>query len=143
MTWVDRTTAIADMSYYIMTLTGFWGAGITYGVLQNEELIGTVGFHHSDMRNEKTEIGYWLAPRFHGKGLGTRSVRLAIDAAFQFTSVNRIEAKIQPDNHASIQLVNKLGFLLEGVERQGIKFGKTYKDHQVFSLLRQDREADS
>jgi ribosomal-protein-serine acetyltransferase len=140
MTWVDRTTAIADMKYYILTLDGFWKAGITYGIFENGELMGTVGFHHSDMRNDKTEIGYWLAPPCHGRGLGTRCVRLALEAAFRFTSVNRIEAKIQPDNKPSIKLIEKLGFVFEGRERQGIKFAQEYKDHMVYSLLRQDRE---
>ena len=90
------------------------------------------------MKNNKTEIGYWLAPPFHGRGLGSRAVKLALDAAFNFTSVNRVEAKIQPDNRASIKLVKKLGFTFEGLEREGVKFPDRYVDHQIHSLLRSE-----
>lgn len=137
MTWVDKTTAVADVNYYILTLDGFWKAGIAYGVYEGESLKGTVGFHHADMRHDKAEIGYWLSPNAQGRGLGTRAVRLALEAAFQFTTVNRIEARISPSNLASIRLVEKLGFQPEGLERQGIKFGADdYRDHRMFSLLR-------
>lgn len=139
MTWVDRTTAAADVNYYILTLDGFWKSGLTYGILEEETLTGTVGFHHSDMRNNRTEIGYWLAPPFQRRGLGSRAVKLALEAAFQYTSVHRIEAKIQPSNKASIRLIEKLGFQFEGIERQGIKSGTDYWDHRVYSLLRAEQ----
>ena len=139
MTWVDRTTAAADVSYYILSLNGFWRSGLTYGIYEEGALAGTVGFHHSDLRNDKTEVGYWLSPDRHGLGLGTRAVSLAIEAAFRYTGVNRIEAKIQPDNRASLRLIEKLGFQFEGVERQGVKFGQSYKDHRVYALLRGDQ----
>ena len=141
MSWVDNTTAVADMSYYILTLNGFWKAGITYGILEGEKLRGTVGFHHSEMRNNRAEIGYWLSPNHHGRGLGTRAVQLALEAAFRYTNVNRIEAKVHPDNAPSIRLLSKLGFLFEGIERQGIKLGNRYQDHRVYSLLREERRS--
>jgi len=138
MTWVDRTQAISDVSYYILSLNGFWKAGITYGIFEGEVLTGTVGFHHSDHRNDRTEIGYWLAPPFQGRGLATKAVRMALDAAFRFTSVNRVEAKINPENRASVRVVEKLNFTLEGVEREGIKFQKVYRDHRLYSLLKRE-----
>ena len=139
MAWVDQTTSVADMNYYILSLDGFWKAGITYGVHEGGSLWGTVGFHHTDMRHDKAEIGYWLSPDAHGRGLGTRSVRMAIEAAYQYTSVNRIEAKIAPENIASRKLVEKLGFQFEGVERQGVRFGKNdHRDNRIYSLLRAD-----
>jgi ribosomal-protein-serine acetyltransferase len=138
MNWVDRTTAAADVNYYILTLDGFWKTGLTYGVIVDDSIAGTVGFHHAELRNDRSEVGYWLAPPFQGRSIGSRAVDLALDAAFQFTSVNRIDAKVQPENKASIKLLEKLGFQLEGVERGGIKFGNEYRDHRVYSLLRGD-----
>ena len=138
MTWVDKTTAIADMSFYIASLDGFWKAGLTYGVLEGETLLGTVGFHHTVMRNKKTELGYWLAPPYHGRGIATRAVKCAVNAVLRYTDINRIEAKIQPTNLASLKLVKKLGFTYEGLEREGVKTTDAYWSHKVFSLLRGD-----
>ena len=138
MTWVDKTMAIADMSFYIASLDGFWKTGLTYGILEDETLIGTVGFHETVMRNRKTEIGYWLAPPYHGRGIATRAIKCAIDAAFLYTDINRIQAKIQPTNLASLKVIKKLGFSYEGLEREGVKTKDSYWDHKVFSLLRGD-----
>ncbi len=138
MTWVDRTTGEADMKFYILGLDGFWKSGLTYGIVERDSLVGTVGFHHSDMRNDKPEIGYWLAPEARRRGVACKAVRLAVEAAFRFTEVNRIEAKIHPNNDPSIKLIEKLGFCYEGVERQGIKHGSHFLDSRVYSLLRQD-----
>lgn len=136
MTWLDRTTAVADVNFYILNLDGFWKSGLTYGIFRDETLMGTVGFHNADHRNDKVEIGYWIAPPFQKLGYAVKAVKLSIGAAFQYTSVNRIEAKISPQNIASIKLIKKLGFVLEGRERQGLKFGQEYRDHDVYSLLR-------
>ena len=56
MNWVDQTTAISDVTYYILSLDGFWKAGISYGIFEEHRLLGTIGFHHADFRNERAEI---------------------------------------------------------------------------------------
>ena len=83
MTWLDRTTAVADVSFYILNLDGFWKNGLTYGIFQDDTLLGTVGFHNADHRNDKAEIGYWLAPPYQGRGYARRAVASAVDAAFR------------------------------------------------------------
>ena len=118
MTWLDRTTAVADVSFYILNLDGFWKSGLTYGIFLEETLMGTVGFHNADHRNDKVEIGYWLAPPYQGRGYAGRAVTLAVDAAFRFTSIHRLEAKICPTNATSLKLIERLGFQREGMERQ-------------------------
>ena len=138
MTWVDKTRAIVDMSFYINSLDGLWKSGLTYGIIETGTLVGTVGFHHTDMRNKKTEIGYWIAPSHQGKGLATLAGKTAINAVFRFTDINRIEAKIQDTNKASEQVIKKLKFTYEGIEREGIKTSEHFWSHQVYSLLRSD-----
>lgn len=138
MTWVDRTTALADMTFHILSQDGFWKKGIAYGIEVDGVLHGEVGFHHSDMKNDRAEVGYWLAPPAQGKGYALRAVKMALEAAFRHTSVNRVEAKIHPQNLRSVTLVEKLGFHREGLEREGIKSGRAYLDVLVYSLLRRD-----
>ena len=141
MTWLDRTKAVADVSFYILNLDGFWKSGLTYGIFRQDTLMGTVGFHNADHRNDKAEIGYWLAPPYQGRGYATRAVGLAVDVAFRFTSIHRLEAKICPTNASSIKLIERLAFQREGLERQGLKFHTGYRDHYVYSLLRHERES--
>ena len=139
MPWVHNTQSIADMSFYIASLTGFWEGGHTYGIYTQEELRGTIGFHAGSRRHHCCDVGYWLTPSSQGKGLGSRSLALALEVVFEHTDVYRMVARIDPKNSASIGLVKKFGFQLEGIARGGSRFGKEYRDHQVFSLLRTDR----
>ncbi|MOA13329.1 hypothetical protein D3C78_1333770 [compost metagenome] len=50
--------------------------------------------------------------------------------------VNKIEAKVEPDNEASIRLMYKLGFHKEGVLRQHEFEKGKYVDLAVFSKLK-------
>lgn len=134
--WVPATKAVADSSFYILSLTGFWKTGLAFGIFVRDELAGTVGFQNGDERNQKVEIGYWLAPPFHRRGLGQRAVTLALGAAFAHTTAHRIAARVQPENLASIALLERVGFVFEGTERQGLKFADGHRDHRVYSLLR-------
>jgi ribosomal-protein-serine acetyltransferase len=134
--WVPANRAVADSSFYILSLNGFWKTGLAYGVFEAGELVGTVGFQHGDERNEKVEIGYWLAPPYQGRGLATRALRLALTAGFRYTAMHRVVARVQEENARSIALLQRFGFCYEGVERQGLKFADGRKDHRVYSLLR-------
>lgn len=134
--WVPATRAIADSRFYILSLNGFWKSGLGLGVFWRDELIGTTGFQNGDERNDRVEVGYWLAPPYQGQGLGKRALRLALQAAFSHTSVHRIAARVQAENLPSIGLLESLGFVFEGVERQGLKFRDHHRDHRVYSLLR-------
>ena len=136
--WVPFTQAVADSTFYIMSLTGFWKTGLAFGLFVEGELAGTVGFQHGDERNEKVELGYWLAPTWQRRGLTSRAVRLVLAAAFAHSAVHRVTAKVQPDNLPSIALLERVGFSFEGVERQGMKFPGGHRDHCVYSLLRSE-----
>lgn len=136
--WVPLTRAVADSSFYIQTQSGFWKAGLAYGLFVSGDLAGTMGFQHGDERHDKVEVGYWLAPPYQGQGVATRALRLLLKAAFQHTTVHRVAAKVQPANQPSIALLERLEFRFEGVEREGMRFPDGRRDHEVYSLLRHE-----
>ena len=59
---------------------------------------------------------------------------------FAFTSmgINKIEAKIEPENTASIKLLEKLNFSQEGLLRQHEFEKGKYVDLAIFSLLKSE-----
>ena len=63
------------------------------------------------------EISYWTFPAKRRRGLATRAVRLARDFAFDELGAARMEARIEPDNHASRTVVERAGLAEEGVLR--------------------------
>ncbi|GES47985.1 hypothetical protein Rhsp01_07230 [Rhizobium sp. NBRC 114257] len=68
----------------------------------------------------------------------TEAVRLAVAHAFDAVGLHRVEANIQPGNHASIALVKRLGFRKEGFSPKYLKIGGVWCDHERWALLADD-----
>ena len=73
-----------------------------------------VNYHHRDARNGRLEIGFILAPAHCGSGLAREAVEALLRHCFVTLGIHRIEAQIAPANTASLRLIERLGFRLEG-----------------------------
>jgi ribosomal-protein-serine acetyltransferase len=101
------------------------------------QFAGIIGFKDTDRANKKTEIGYWLSEEFQGRGVMTKSVRRLCEFAFNELNMNRIQIKCAVGNSASIAIPVRLGFKLEGNERDGeLLTGDAFTDIMVFSKLK-------
>lgn len=107
---------------------------------ENGKLIGTCGFFAFNEDTLKAELGYELNSRYQGKGIMTEAITEALAFLFRQTSVNRVEAFVEPENTASQKLLEKLGFTKEGTLRQYERCRGELIDICVFGLLRSDRE---
>ncbi|WDV46434.1 GNAT family N-acetyltransferase [Clostridiaceae bacterium M8S5] len=102
------------------------------------KVIGTIGVVGVSEKNKRCEIGYVLLPEFWGKGYMTEAVNSFVRFLFNASDINRIETFIHPDNIASCKIVEKTGFVREGLLRQrGIVRGK-FQDYYLYSILRED-----
>lgn len=79
-------------------------------------------------------LGYYGSVDYSGQGLMTEGVAMALNYAFNTLKLHRIEANIQPENRASINLVKRLGFINEGVSRQYLKINGEWRDHERWAL---------
>lgn len=83
------------------------------------EAAGGVGLEMlGDVERVSAEIGYWLGEPCWGRGVATEAVRAVTAAAFQRFELERIFALPFDDNHASIRVLQKAGYVLEGTLRQ-------------------------
>jgi RimJ/RimL family protein N-acetyltransferase len=87
---------------------------------ERERHIGAISFLDLAQHQESmpafahtTEIGYWLAKRWWGKGIMTEAVRAVCDYAFQELGVHRVTAGIFAGNARSARVLEKAGFTLE------------------------------
>ena len=65
-----------------------------------------------------------------GQGYMTEALELVLREAFVTLELHRLEANIQPGNAASIALVQRLGFELEGLSPRYLKIGGRWRDHE-------------
>lgn len=110
-----------------------------FTIRENNSFVGLIGFKDTDRLNHKTEIGYWLSEHHQKKGIITRSVSKLCQWAFDELGMNRIQIKCAVGNMPSKNIPIKLGFRLEGIERQGeLLTSGEFTDLEVYSRLKSD-----
>ncbi len=61
-------------------------------------------------------------------------LELVLGRAFTELGLHRLEANIQPGNHASIALVERCGFVREGFSERYLKVGGRWRDHERWAI---------
>lgn len=80
---------------------------------------GLIGFKSADRTAGSIEIGYWLREEMQGKGIMTAAVRKLCERAFGEMGMRRVFIRCGTGNLRSNRIPQRLGFALEGVEKQG------------------------
>ena len=109
--------------------------GFQAAIVEDGRIVGAVGFHGVDWKNESTSIGYWLAEDHQGRGTMTAAVRALVDHAFSVWKLNRVEIRAAVGNTKSRAIPERLGFSKEGVLRKSERIGGRYEDSVVYSML--------
>ena len=101
------------------------------------EAVGGIGIEPGvDVERVSAEIGYWLGRTHWGRGIATEALRAVTAEAFRAFDVMRIFALPFANNAASIRVLEKAGYSLEGRLRQSsIKEG-TIRDQLLFGAYR-------
>jgi RimJ/RimL family protein N-acetyltransferase len=83
-----------------------------YAIVHDGQFIGVVGFSFKD--GELPELGYWLGEPYWGKGLMSEAVKGLLEAAFATHQYPRIQARAMTSNLASLNVLEKAGFVRIG-----------------------------
>lgn len=105
---------------------------------KTKKVIGTCGYLNYEKEHNRIEIGYDLKPDYWGQGIMQETLGKIIHFAFSSMEINKIEAKVEPENKASIRLLGKLNFCQEGVLRQHEFEKGKYVDLVLFSILKSE-----
>lgn len=140
--WVDRRTSAEDFEKIIpMWITNYANNnGFDAGIRYNGKLVGMIGLHYIDWNNKSTSIGYFLSEEAQGKGIITKCVSSIVDYLFNDMDLHRIEIQCAANNHKSITIPKRLGFVQEGIKRDGQWLYDHYEELITFSLLKSDWE---
>ncbi len=105
----------------------------------NAKLIGVIGADSLELGNtHKAEIGYWLAPKYWGKGIMTDAVRAYIRYAFGELQLLKLVAHVFETNAGSARVLENNGFQLEGRLRKHFRKEGRLLDARIYGLLKED-----
>lgn len=116
------------------------GKGLTLALSTRAEpdaLVGTASLRRH-ARDRRAELGYWLIEPAWGHGYATEATRALVDYGFRAMNLARVYALVLAGNTASERVLDKLGMLREGVQRQHVKKGKRLCDVTLYGVLRSD-----
>lgn len=93
-------------------------------------VIGKAGFW------KLPDVGYILHPDTWGQGLAREAVGAAIDHVFAEGLTQIVTADVDPENTASIHLLERLGFVRTGSAERTWNIGGEWKDSVYYALQR-------
>ena len=108
------------------------------GVTVDGVLAGMGGLELTSASATAGEIGYLLAPAYWGNGMGTEAARLLVDIGFDVLGLHRVTAGADPENRASIRVLEKIGMRYEGTRREDMFKDGKWRDSVSYAILETD-----
>ena len=107
-----------------------------------DNIIGAVNFQNIKKGAFKScQIGYKIDKAFSGMGITAEAAHCTISSLFLDEGLHRIEAIIATNNLPSIKLIERLGFLREGINRECVNINGSWVDCYQYSLLNGELKA--
>ncbi|MFI6172179.1 GNAT family N-acetyltransferase [Nocardia sp. NPDC051052] len=106
-------------------------------------LLGDVVLFWRDAENRTGEIGYVFSPDVAGHGYATEAARALLRLGFDGLSLHRITANLDPRNHASARVLERLGMRREAVHLQDLWFKGEWGDTLIYAMVEQEWRGES
>lgn len=108
-----------------------------FAIATAEEAIGGIGVSiGSDIHRRTAEMGYWLAEPFWGRGIVSEAVATFAAYAFEHFDLVRIHADPFAGNRASCRVLEKAGFVAEGLMRANVIKDGALLDQWMYARIR-------
>jgi ribosomal-protein-alanine N-acetyltransferase len=112
------------------------GYHLDWLIKKSDQVIGGIGLMCQDgFDSHRTEIGYWIDKQNRNRGLASMALQTLTQYIFENLHFIRIEAHTFCDNIPSQKVLEKTGFLREGLLRKYVKKDDQLKDVYCYSKL--------
>lgn len=111
-------------------------------IIENDVAVGSVGLSYIDRNNQTGWASYWLVQDARGKGYAARGLCTLADWAFTH-DLFRLELGHRVNNPASCWVAARAGFIVEGLERQKLRYGTQRFDVELHARLATDPTPDT
>jgi len=110
----------------------------------DSEAVGGVSLQlHDDVERVSAEIGYWLGRGYWNRGIMTAAVRALTRYGFEQFSLTRVYAVPFATNVASHRVLEKAGYVREGLLRRSAVKKDIVLDQVLYAMTDHDLVSDS
>jgi ribosomal-protein-alanine N-acetyltransferase len=114
---------------------------VEWGVTLKEKggtVLGLFGYANWSHTTRQAEIGYCLHKAYWKQGIALEALKTIVAFGFDSMDLNRIHACPWTENTPSTRILEKLGFVLEGVRRDEYWEYGAFHDEALYALLRRE-----
>ncbi len=116
--------------------------GENWAIALDDIAVGGCGLHPGQGQFAcQVEVGYWLGQAYWGRGVATQIVRVLSERAFALPGVVRVFAGVHADNPASMHVLEKNGFVREGVLRKCVLKAGRPIDRVIYAKIKESSHA--
>ncbi len=110
----------------------------------DDQACGAIGLElKDDIYHCSAELGYWLGEEFWDRGIMTSAVQAICSWAFQNLRIHRIQAEVFEWNPASMRVLEKSGFMHEGILHKAAVKNHQIIDLHIFARLKESGEVQN
>jgi [ribosomal protein S5]-alanine N-acetyltransferase len=127
----------ADADAFLAAASASDSRDLIYAIAIRGEAVGGIGVHpRKDVERHSAEMGYWLGEDFWGRGIATAAVSKLSHHALQEPDLFRIFATVFASNPASARVLEKAGFVREGILSRAVLKQGVLIDAALYAITR-------
>ncbi|MCK8044125.1 GNAT family N-acetyltransferase [Shewanella sp. 1CM18E] len=107
--------------------------------VHTQAFVGFIGLQHTDVEMGQIQVGYMLHPDTHGQGFASEALQAIVDWACLAYKPHKFIAYCVEPNIASAKVLEKCGFVREGLLHENCKIGDQWFDDCIYGLLAAQR----
>jgi len=104
----------------------------------DKKVIGTCGLINISADHCRGELVFAMAKENWGGGIMGEALKAMLAFGYGALQLNRIFAKVDPDNMKTILVLKRATWQFEGTLRQEVKVRGTFRDVKLYSLLKRE-----
>ncbi len=140
-TWDAHATVEESRRYIDKIIAGYQrgdNAELAIEHKADRKVIGACGLKAVSLEHCRGELVFAMAKQYWGSGLMAEALKATLAFAYGPLQLNRVFAKVDPDNMNTIRLLRRAGWMLEGCLRQDVRVRGQFRDVKLYSLLKGD-----
>jgi RimJ/RimL family protein N-acetyltransferase len=114
------------------------GTGLVSAIDLDGKFAGVIEIKRAEWRGRSCEISYWTSPWARSKGVSTSALVMLSHWMFREMGFQRLEVRVAPGNLASQRVVEKAGFVREGIARNAGITNHGRLDLMIYSRIPSD-----
>jgi len=133
--WMSLPATPREFQAYFRRFDHVTAEGLVICLRETGAMAGVVNINNIIRgRFQNGSLAYAAFAPAAGRGYMSEGLGLVLRYAFEQLRLHRLDAQIQPGNHASVRLVQRLGFRNEGCSPALLFIDGAWRDHERWAI---------